>query len=69
MTTLLRELTPRARADECVQFAERVRHAWALHAYRPLLRAYAAAPRMASYVIDLFLERERKAALRKIIRS
>ncbi|VDM39765.1 unnamed protein product [Toxocara canis] len=68
-TTLLSELDERARQDECVAFALRVREAWALGNYVRLFRLYSKAPRMTSYVMDLFMEKERKAALNVCLKS
>ncbi|VDN05208.1 unnamed protein product [Thelazia callipaeda] len=68
-TTLLSELDEEARRDPCLAFSLRTREAWALGNYVKLFRLYQVAPRMASYVMDLFLERERKAALNACLKS
>uniref|UniRef100_F1KY22 Leukocyte receptor cluster member 8 n=1 Tax=Ascaris suum TaxID=6253 RepID=F1KY22_ASCSU len=68
-TTLLSELDAAARRDECIAFALRVREAWALGNFVRLFRLYEKAPRMTSYVMDLFIERERKAALNACLKS
>ncbi|VDN26224.1 unnamed protein product [Gongylonema pulchrum] len=68
-TTLLSELDEKAREDPCIEFALKTREAWALGNYVKLFRLYEHAPRMASYVMDLFLERERKAALNACLKS
>ncbi|VDK54489.1 unnamed protein product [Anisakis simplex] len=67
--TLLSELDESAREDECIAFALRVRQAWALGNFVRLFKLYANAPRMTSYVMDLFIERERKAALNACLKS
>uniref|UniRef100_A0A8R1U0C6 PCI domain-containing protein n=1 Tax=Onchocerca volvulus TaxID=6282 RepID=A0A8R1U0C6_ONCVO len=68
-TTLLSELDERARKDSCISFSLKTREAWALGNHVKLFRLYQEAPRMASYVMDLFLERERKAALNACLKS
>lgn len=68
-TTLLHELKDEARQDRCVAYALQVREAWALSNYTRLFKLYNKAPRMASYVMDLFMERERKAALTAFLKS
>nr|MCP9258363.1 Leukocyte receptor cluster member 8-like protein [Dirofilaria immitis] len=68
-TTLLSELDERARKDRCLSFSLKTREAWALGNHVKLFRLYQEAPRMASYVMDLFLERERKAALNACLKS
>lgn len=67
--TLLSDLTVETRKDPCVAFALRVREAWALGNHVRLFKLYQEAPRMASYVMDLFIERERKVALIACLKS
>lgn len=50
-------------------FSLKTREAWALGNHVKLFRLYQEAPKMASYVMDLFLERERKAALNACLKS
>uniref|UniRef100_A0A3Q3WTW2 PCI domain-containing protein n=1 Tax=Mola mola TaxID=94237 RepID=A0A3Q3WTW2_MOLML len=69
LTTELTYLTPALRADECVAHSLALRASWALGNYHRFFKLYLEAPRMASYLIDKFVERERKIALRAMVKT
>ena len=63
------ELSPEEKSDECVAHALKLRTAWSLQNYKRFFQLYLAAPKMSGYLIDWFLDRERKAALRIMIKA
>ncbi|GAA6094366.1 leukocyte receptor cluster member 8 homolog isoform X1 [Tachysurus ichikawai] len=69
LTTELVYITPELRQDGCVSHALALRAAWALGNYHRFFLLYKTAPRMAAYLIDKFVERERKLALRAILKT
>ncbi|KAJ1364550.1 SAC3/GANP/Nin1/mts3/eIF-3 p25 [Parelaphostrongylus tenuis] len=69
ISSLLNGLSGSIRSDECVSFAMKVRRAVSLGNYVTLFRLFNAAPKMCPYIMDLFVERERKSALVCIFKS
>ena len=69
MTTVLSSLSPDHRKDACIKHALEVRSAWALNNYHLFFKLYRSAPNMSSYMMDWFVERFRKIALKTIIKS
>lgn len=63
------ELTEEQRANDFVSHALQVRSAEALCNYSKLFQLYNAAPNMGAYLMDLFVARERSAALNTIIKA
>ncbi|XP_061386993.1 leukocyte receptor cluster member 8 homolog [Musca vetustissima] len=68
-TTVLRSITQAQRENPAIAHALEFRSAWAMGNYCKLFRLYKTAPLMAGHLIDWFLERERKAALRTIVKA
>ncbi|WKY02051.1 hypothetical protein Q1695_015792 [Nippostrongylus brasiliensis] len=69
ISSLLKGLPDAMRSDECVSFALRVRRALNLGNYPTLFRLFNSAPKMCSFIMDLFVERERKAALMQFFKA
>ena len=69
MSSALLELTPELRSDPCVEHALGVWRAWSLSNYYRLFRLYACGPSLSRELMRLFVERERKSALRVISRA
>lgn len=69
ITTVLRSITTDQRENPVIAHALQFRSAWSLGNYCKLFELYKTAPLMSGHMIEWFLERERKAALRVIIKS
>lgn len=65
----LRNLSKDDINDEVISHALQVRSAWALSSYHKLFKLYQSAPKMAGYLMDWFVLRERKHALKVIFKS
>ncbi|XP_032297620.1 leukocyte receptor cluster member 8 homolog [Coturnix japonica] len=69
LTTELAFLTPSLRSDPAVSHALSLRAAWALNNFHRFFRLYRSAPPVAARLIDKFVERERRAALKAMIKT
>lgn len=69
MTSLMAELTTKHKSDECIAFALNLRAAWAMSNYCKFFKLFQQAPKMAGYLVDWFTERERKLAIKIMVKG
>ncbi|XP_078064290.1 leukocyte receptor cluster member 8-like isoform X2 [Mustelus asterias] len=69
ITTELAFLTRELKSEPCVAHALALRAAWALCNYHRFFQLYKAAPRMSAHLMDKFVERERKQALKAMLKT
>lgn len=69
LQVIIRKLSINAYNDEVISHAMSVRRAWALKQYSKFFKLYQSAPKMSGYIMDWFLMRERKFALKVIVKS
>nr|XP_053636262.1 leukocyte receptor cluster member 8 homolog isoform X2 [Cherax quadricarinatus] len=69
ITSLLAGLTAEQKQNECISFSLKLRAAWSLGNYHRFFQLYRNAPKMAGYLVDWFADRERKQALRAMLKG
>ena len=69
MPTVLIELTPDLRCSPCVSHALQVHSAWLLGNHYRFFQLYRSAPNMGPALMDMFVDRERKEALRALAKA
>nr|CAG4649230.1 EOG090X0431 [Scapholeberis mucronata]SVE93540.1 EOG090X0431 [Scapholeberis mucronata] len=69
LTTTMASLSSIEKTDECVAHALEVRSSWALANFRRFFRLYNQAPRMSAHLMSWFADRERKVALKTLIKA
>ncbi|CAD5119078.1 DgyrCDS7723 [Dimorphilus gyrociliatus] len=69
MCTALARLPEELKHDKCVLHALAIRSAWSLSHYQKFFKLYSKSPKMSGYLIDWFVDRERKAALKIMLKS
>ncbi|XP_035217851.1 leukocyte receptor cluster member 8 homolog isoform X2 [Stegodyphus dumicola] len=69
MKNILAELQPDDKSDEVVSHAIKIAKTWSSNNYHRFFKLYISAPKMSAFIIDWFIERIRKAALKAIIKS
>ena len=69
LTAALASLTAEEKDDECISHVIKLRRAWAEGNFVRLFHLYTTAPKMSGYLIDWFLDRERRNALTVIIKA
>ena len=69
LTSALAALTKEDKQDECIAHAIKLRRAWSEGNYRKFFKLYPDAPKMSGYLMDWFVERERRKALTVIIKA
>ena len=69
LTEALAALTREEKADECIAHAIKLRSAWAQGNFKRFFQLYTTAPKMSGYLMDWFIDRERRRALGVIIKA
>ncbi|XP_034235904.1 leukocyte receptor cluster member 8 homolog [Thrips palmi] len=69
LTVVMAALSPEAKQNECIAHALAMRSAWWLGNYHKFFRLYRTAPKMAGFLVDWFADRERRAAIKIMIKS
>lgn len=62
-------LTAEAKKNQCIAHALAMRSAWWLGNYHKFFKLYRTAPKMSGYLVDWFVDRERKAAIKVMTKA
>ena len=66
---LVKELTPTTMYDPAVSHALKLRTAWSSGNYYRFFQLYSGTPNFGTNLLDLFVDRERKAALKTLVKA
>jgi len=69
LTSALAALSAQEKEDECISHSIKLRSAWSQGNYQRFFTLYQDAPKMSGYLIDWFIDRERRSALTTIIKA
>uniref|UniRef100_A0A146KJ97 Leukocyte receptor cluster member 8 n=1 Tax=Lygus hesperus TaxID=30085 RepID=A0A146KJ97_LYGHE len=69
LSTRLCSLTKEDKEDECIRHAVDLARAWLVGNHVRIFKLYKSAPKMSSYLIDLFVDRERLAYFKVIMKA
>ena len=69
MSSVLKELTFDLRSTPCVEHALKVWSAWSLGNYHKFFKLYKSAPNLSGALIDMFVTKERKRALKAMTKA
>ncbi|KAG8185353.1 hypothetical protein JTE90_005480 [Oedothorax gibbosus] len=69
LKNLLADIKPEEKDDEVVSHALKMAKACSSNNYHRFFRLYLSAPKMSAFIVDWFIERIRKAALKAVIKS
>ncbi|XP_044746932.1 leukocyte receptor cluster member 8 [Coccinella septempunctata] len=69
LMTILKTLSLEEKKDKCISFALKLRSAWGLGNFHRFFKLYIGAPLMSGFLVDWFIERERKDYLKSMIKS
>lgn len=69
MKNILTDLSVKDKQDEVVSHALKLAKAWSNNNYHMFFKLYVSSPKMSPFIIDWFIERIRKSALKAIIKS
>lgn len=69
LTSITQSLGVEEKSYECIDFALKLSRCWWLRNYHRFFQLYKEAPSMCGFLIDWFVERERKAAVKAMVKA